>query len=146
VNEPAIKQEAYGVYEISLVPIEQMPLIWSQVEEFLKKSAKRSGGRTRVEDIYYDLINNQSQLWIIFDTGNLKINGVQITLFNDYPTGKRMLNLEHTSGKNMQDWVEKGKLYIAQTYLNTLSRILNDYCNVVRLNHYKDILHMAVKD
>lgn len=54
------------------------------------------------------MINNQTQLWIIFDTGNLKINGVQITLFNIYPTGKKMLNLEHTSGKNMQDWVEHG--------------------------------------
>ena len=54
------------------------------------------------------MINNQTQLWIIFDTGNLKINGVQITLFNVYPTGKKMLNLEHTAGNNMQDWVEKG--------------------------------------
>jgi hypothetical protein len=38
----------------------------------------------------------------------MQIIGVQITLFNTYPTGKKMLNLEHTAGKNMQDWVEKG--------------------------------------
>jgi hypothetical protein len=37
-----------------------------------------------------------------------EIIGVQITLFNTYPTGKKMLNLEHTAGINMQDWVEKG--------------------------------------
>ena len=108
MNEPAVNQEASGIYEFSLIPSEQISLVWNQVEEYLKKSAKRSDGRTRVEDIFYDLINNQTQLWIIFDTGNLKINGVQITLFNIYPTGKKMLNLEHTSGKNMQDWVEHG--------------------------------------
>ena len=108
MNEPAVNQEASGIYEFSLIPSEQISLVWNQVEEYLKKSAKRSDGRTRVEDIFYDLINNQTQLWIIFDTGNLKISGVQITLFNIYPTGKKMLNLEHTSGKNMQDWVEHG--------------------------------------
>tara|TARA_R110002012_G_scaffold58373_1_gene151446 strand:- start:116 stop:589 length:474 start_codon:yes stop_codon:yes gene_type:complete len=108
MNEPAIKQEASGIYEFSLIPHDQISLVWNQIEEFLKKSAKRSDGRTRVEDIFYDLINNQTHLWIIFDTGNLKINGVQITLFNIYPTGKKMLNLEHTSGKNMQAWVENG--------------------------------------
>ena len=98
MNEPAVNQEASGIYEFSLIPSEQISLVWSQVEEYLKKSAKRSDGRTRVEDIFYDLINNQTQLWIIFDTGNLKINGVQITLFNVYPTGKKMINLELTSG------------------------------------------------
>ena len=108
MNEPAIKQEASGVYEISLVPTEQIPLVWSQVEGLLKKSANRSGGRTRIEDIYYELINNQTQLWIVFDSGNLDITGVQITLFNIYPTGKKMLNLEHTAGKKMQEWVEQG--------------------------------------
>ena len=108
MNEPAINQEASGVYEISLIPTEQIPLVWEQVEGLLRKSANRSGGRTRVEDIYYELINNQTHLWIVFDTGNLKINGVQITLFNNYPTGKKMLNLEHTAGKQMQDWVQQG--------------------------------------
>ena len=41
MNEPAIKQEASGVYELSLVPVEQISLVWSQVEKFLKKSASR---------------------------------------------------------------------------------------------------------
>lgn len=108
MNEPAISNEATGIYEISLVPIEQIPVIWHKVESFLKKSANRSGNRTNIENIYYELVNNQTQLWIIFDTGSLNIIGVQITLFNTYPTGKKMLNLEHTSGKQMQDWVEQG--------------------------------------
>ena len=95
-------------HEISLVPFDKVPLIWKKVEKYLKKSAGRSGGRTRIEDIYYELINNKTNLWIIFEKKSDEIIGVQITLFNTYPTGKKMLNLEHTAGINMQDWVEKG--------------------------------------
>ena len=42
-------------YEISLVPADQITLVWKKVEKYLKKSAGRSGGRTRIEDIYYEL-------------------------------------------------------------------------------------------
>ena len=102
------KEEASGIYEISLVPSDKISLIWDQAEKYLKKSASRSNGRTRVEDIFHDLISNKTHLWVIFDTGDFKITGVQITLFNNYPTGKKMLCLEHTAGKNMQEWVENG--------------------------------------
>ena len=112
MNQVAVKEKSSGIYEFSLVPFDQVILIWDEVKKYLKKSASRSGGRTRVEDILYDILNKQAYLWIIFDTGDFKITGVQITLFNTYPTGKKMLNLEHTSGKNMQEWVEKGILQI----------------------------------
>ena len=108
MNEPALKQEASGEYNISLIMPDQLMIIWEDVEKYLRKSCKRSKGRTTTQDIFYECINNQSSLWIIFDTGNMKILGCAITQITDYPTGKRMLNLEHTSGKNMQDWVEDG--------------------------------------
>ena len=103
-----VKEEASGIYEMSLVPSDKISLIWDEAEKFLKKSASRSNGRTRIEDIFHDLINGKTHLWIVFDTGDFKITGVQITLFNNYPTGKKMLCLEHTAGKNMQEWVENG--------------------------------------
>jgi hypothetical protein len=103
-----IKNEASGIYNLSLVPVEKLTLVWNQVEKFLKKSAQRSGGRERIEDIFYRILNKDTNLWIIFDTGNLLITGAQVTFFNVYPTGKKMLSLDHTGGKNMQDWVEKG--------------------------------------
>ena len=110
MNQPAVDQDkqASGIYEISLVPTDQVPLIWDKVEKLLKKSANRSNGRTNIETIYYELINNETNLWIVFDSGNLEITGVQITLFNNYPTGKKMLCLEHTAGRKMQEWAEKG--------------------------------------
>ena len=109
MSQAAIKKDhPSGEYSISLVPSERLSLIWSQVEKYLKKSASRSNGRARTEDIFHDLLNNKTNLWIIYDTGDLSISGVQITLFNKYPTGKKMLCLEHTAGRNMQEWVEKG--------------------------------------
>ena len=103
-------------YEISLVPADKISLIWKKIEKYLKKSAGRSGGRTTIEDIYYELINNKTHLWIIYESNTSDISGVQITLFNIYPTGKKMLNLEHTAGTNMQDcrhgqwnWVKNKK-------------------------------------
>ena len=108
MNQAKVKEEASGIYEMSLVPSDKISLIWDQAEKFLKKSASRSNGRTRIEDIFHDLISSKTHLWVIFDTGDLSIVGVQITLFNNYPTGKKMLCLEHTAGKNMQEWVENG--------------------------------------
>jgi len=108
MNQPAIEATESGEYEISLVPKDQVILIWNVVEKFIQKSSNRSNGRIRPQDVLNDLLNNGSQLWIIFDTGSFDIIGVQITLFNYYPTGKKMLNLEHTSGKKMQEWIEKG--------------------------------------
>jgi|TARA_R100001510_G_C7630518_1_gene189455 hypothetical protein len=110
MNEPAlnIPIKPSGELEISYIPSEQLTMIWDKVEKYLKKTASRSNGRTRVEDIFHDLLNNNSQLWIVFDTGNLDITGVMITLFNDYPTGKKMLCIDHITGKNMQAWAEEG--------------------------------------
>ena len=111
MNQVAQKIEtkkASEIYDFSLVPSDQISLVWDQIEKFLKKSASRSGGRERIEDIYYRILNKETNLWIIFDTGNLAITGAQVTFFNTYPTGKKMLSLDHTGGKNMQDWVEKG--------------------------------------
>ena len=89
MNQVAVKEKTSGIYEFSLVPFDQVPTVWDEVKKYLKKSASRSGGRTRVEDILYDILNKQAYLWIIFDTGDLKITGVQVTLFNTYPTGKK---------------------------------------------------------
>tara|TARA_R110001592_G_scaffold146464_1_gene370519 strand:+ start:41 stop:523 length:483 start_codon:yes stop_codon:yes gene_type:complete len=111
MNQPAQKLEtkkASKIYDFSLVPSDKISLVWDQIEKFLKKSANRSGGRERIEDIYYRILNKKTNLWIIFDTGNLEITGAQVTFFNTYPSGKKMLSLDHTGGKNMQDWVEKG--------------------------------------
>ena len=37
MNEPAINQEASGVYETSLVPSENLSLVWNKIEKYLKR-------------------------------------------------------------------------------------------------------------
>jgi hypothetical protein len=108
MNEPAVKQEASEEYNVSLIMPDQLMLIWKDVEKYLRKSCKRSKGRTSTQDIFYECLNNQSSLWIIFDTGNMKVVGCAITQITNYPTGKRMLNLDHVTGSKMGDWIDRG--------------------------------------
>ena len=42
-------------YEFSLVPADKLSLVWNESRKIFKKSANRSGGRERIEDIYYEL-------------------------------------------------------------------------------------------
>ena len=58
MNQPATETqlEPTGEYEVSIVPSEQLTMVWENVEKFLKKSASRSNGRTRVQDIFHDLL------------------------------------------------------------------------------------------
>ena len=108
MNKLAIKDKASEEYDVSLVMPDQLMTIWKDIEKYLNKSSNRSNGRTTTQDVFYECLNSQSSLWIIFDTGNMNITGCLITQINKYPTGKKMLNLEHTSGSNMQNWVEIG--------------------------------------
>mgnify|MGYP003629383327 CR=1 FL=1 len=38
MNEPAVKQEVSGEYNISLVMPDQLMIIWKDVEKYLRKS------------------------------------------------------------------------------------------------------------
>jgi hypothetical protein len=95
-------------YEISLIPSDRLTLVWEQCEKLLQKSCKRSNGRSTPQDVFYDCLNNRASLWIIFDTYTLDIIGCSITKINQYPTGKRMLNIDHVTGKKMDKWADMG--------------------------------------
>ena len=107
-----IEVEAEEGFEISLMPSDKMTLVWEQCEKFLEKSCKRSNGRSTPKDVFYDCLNNKASLWIIFDKGSLDIVGCAITKINQYPTGKRMLNIDHVTGKKMNDWADRGLIVI----------------------------------
>ena len=73
MNKLAIKDKASEEYDVSLVMPDQLMTIWKDIEKYLNKSSKRSKGRTTTQDIFYECLNSQSSLWIIFDTGNMNI-------------------------------------------------------------------------
>jgi hypothetical protein len=95
-------------YKISLIPSQELIKIWDQCEPILFKSCKRSDGRDRPVDIFYRCTRNQSSLWIIFDDSDLNIIGCVVTNLHDYPSGKRMLHIEHVAGKQMDKWADLG--------------------------------------
>ena len=103
-----IEVEVEKSYEISLMPSDRLTLVWQQCEKLLEKSCKRSNGRSTPQDVFYDCLNNRASLWIIFDTYTLDIIGCSITKINQYPTGKRMLNIDHVTGKKMDKWADMG--------------------------------------
>ena len=90
------------------MPSDRITLVWEDCEKLLEKSCKRSNGRTTTKDVFYDCINNKASLWIIFDKESLDIVGCTITKINQYPTGKRMLNIDHVTGKKMNEWADIG--------------------------------------
>ena len=130
MNEVAAKQAASGEYNISLIMPDQLMIIWEEAERHLKKSCKRSKDRVTTKDIFYQCLNNESSLWVIFDTGNLKIIGCVVTQISPYPTGKRMLNLDHVAGKNMEQWINNSldvlKKYAKDNNCNGLEGVGRD--------------------
>ena len=128
MNEVAekIKEE----FDISLMPSDRITLVWDDCEKFLQKSCNRSNGRATTKDIFYDCIRNVCSLWIIFDKETLNITGCAITKISQYPTGKRMLNLDHVAGKNMEQWMNNGldvlKKYAKDNNCNGLEGVGRD--------------------
>ena len=93
----------------TLVSTKDVPHIWSFAEKHLKKSVKRSYGRTNTNDIFQECLMGQSHLWIFYrDDEFPELIGCGITQINEYPSGLRMLNIDHLSGKNQELWTKEG--------------------------------------
>ena len=95
--------------EISAVLSKDIYLIWKYIDKFLEKSCRRSNGRHTIDTIYKQLIDNQVQLWVVYNTEEDLIKGCIVTNEVYYPTGLKMLNILQLGGKNMQDWMDIGK-------------------------------------
>ena len=110
MNEVAekLKLQIENDFDISLVPSDKLTLVWEDCEKHLQKSCKRSNGRALPQDIFYDCLNQKASLWIIFDKETLDIFGCAITQIAIYPTGKKMLNIDHIGGKKMDEWIDRG--------------------------------------
>jgi hypothetical protein len=102
------QKEDIPVYKFSLVLPQHLTRVWEDVSKILDKSVKRSGNRVRQVDVYHRLAQNLASLWIIFDEDTMDIVGCVVTNLHDYPTGLRMLHIEHIAGKHMDQWVEEG--------------------------------------
>ncbi len=73
-----------------------MEPIWDDVSKILKRATKRSYGRMSVVDIHNNLVDETSQLWIVFNTETLKIipvmrkkSAIRAVLLRSILTGRR---------------------------------------------------------
>ena len=104
MNEPALKYEL----EWSMVHPDILDECWEDCAKLLKKSVKRSGGRVTINDVYRDIASGRSQLWIVYNTSDMKIIGCSVTFVREYATGLRMLHFDHIAGIKMDEWFTDG--------------------------------------
>jgi hypothetical protein len=133
-----IEMEEHEKIECSAVLPKDIYLIWKYIDKFLERSCKRSNGRHTIDTIYKQLIDNQVQLWIIYNAEEDLIKGCIVTNEVYYPTGLKMLNILQLGGKNMQDWME-----IVRPILTDWAKKID--CNGIEATGRKGVSHWLTK-
>jgi len=99
----------------TLVKPKDLGFIWPFVEKLLNKSIKRSYGRTSTNDLLQECLYGESHLWIFFEEDKYpEILGCGITQINDYPSGLRMLNIDHLAGNHHDKWTQEGLKFVEE--------------------------------
>ena len=106
MNQPA--KNILPVLDISFVPPEDLDSVWGTVSKILKRAVQRSYGRMSVIDIYNNVIDERSHLWVAYDINTMSIEGCAVTQFQEYPTGLKMLNIDLLAGRKMEEWAHLG--------------------------------------
>ena len=89
----------------TLVKPEDILHVWAFAEKHLKKSAKRSDGRITLRDLLEECLSGESNLWIVYKKEEFpELMGCGITQITHYPTGLKMLNIDHVAGVKQQMW------------------------------------------
>jgi hypothetical protein len=87
--------------QVSLVPYDQVPFVWPQVEGFVNKALKYASGKYLLEDVYSLVTDYKYPLWVAFNDDG--IQGAVITRFIEYPR-KKYLFLEFCGGRDGFSW------------------------------------------
>ena len=92
----------------TLVKPEDILHVWAFAEKHLKKSAKRSDGRITLRDLLEECLSGESNLWIVYKKEEFpELMGCGITQITHYPTGLKMLNIDHVAGVKQQMWTRE---------------------------------------
>lgn len=92
------------MFQIALVPQEQIGNIWETAIEFLRLALKRTG-RVDEADLFTDLLTGEQQLWIGFEEKEPKAFATT-KVYTDH--GKRILLIYSIGGKNVSEFWETG--------------------------------------
>jgi len=99
----------------TLVKPKDLGFVWPFIEKLLNKSIKRSYGRTSTDDLLQECLYEESHLWIFYEEDKYpEILGCGITQINDYPSGLRMLNIDHLAGNHHDKWTQEGLRFVEE--------------------------------
>ena len=108
----SMKQHQLGFnYDIGLVPPDQIPYIWDQIEEHLERMAPHSEGELEPDDFMVALEDGDMQLWIALK--EKEIAASMITQIVPYPR-KRVLRIISIAGEDMDKWINN--LYMIEDW------------------------------
>ena len=93
------------MYEVSLVPTNEITKVWDRIEPLVDKVIPYTYGRMLTVDVLHSLITNQYHLWIIYKDEK-EIEAIAITEFMKYPR-KTVLLINFISGDNLDDWIKE---------------------------------------
>jgi hypothetical protein len=79
-SSPKIEIEEDKKIECSAVLPKDIYLVWDQIDKFLERSCRRSNGRHTIDTIYKQLIDNQAQLWVVYNTEENVIKDVLLQM------------------------------------------------------------------
>ena len=72
------------MYEVSLVPTNEITKVWDRIEPLVDKVIPYTYGRMLTVDVLHSLIINHYHLWIIYKDDE-EIEAIAITEFMKYP-------------------------------------------------------------
>ena len=90
---------------VSLVPPIHIESAWPSLEEYLLPAVERSNGRWTMEALKIWALQNEKQVWIVFDDSKT-IHCVAVTQNVVYPAS-RMLSIEFLGGAGLDKWAFK---------------------------------------
>ena len=93
------------MYEVSLVPTNEITKVWDRIEPLVDKVIPYTYGRMLTVDVLHSLITNQYHLWIIYKDDE-EIEAIAITEFMKYPR-KTVLLINFISGDNLDKWIKE---------------------------------------
>lgn len=91
--------------QITLVPINAMPVIWPKVSAMLEAALVYSGGRFTIDDLLNEIMISKKTLWIALDDDDI-IGCTTVSIFQ-YPQLKALC-YDDLGGRDVHLWLDEG--------------------------------------
>ena len=94
------------MYKISVLTPEQAVGVWDQVEPYIEQVVDITYGRATSAETLNRVLQEQANLWVVYDPTDLKIVGIILTKVNQYAATK-LLTVEMLAGDVFDQWIDQ---------------------------------------